>query len=296
MSDVLGIDVSKWQREMDWPTAKKAGAQFAIIRAGSINSVTGQCYEDYQFIRNSGLAPEYMPFIAYYWYFRPQWGPKKQADYFCTLTEGAFRNLRLVADVETDGNLSDYHAGESVQIFCERIRENVGQDPTMYTRAYFFNSEIEERPLWPKLDLWIARYTSRPEPWGNPGDSPLIVPRDWADWDFWQWSADRNGRGAEFGAKSASIDLDYFNGDIDALAAYSEYLFPGEIDEHVYVSREGGTILYDAHDLTHYENILPYQLPMVADGIFVNPSDNREYLVVGDHLVLKAHCSPLGAD
>ena len=34
---VNGIDVSKWQGEIDWSKAKYAGAQFAIIRAGSIN-------------------------------------------------------------------------------------------------------------------------------------------------------------------------------------------------------------------------------------------------------------------
>jgi GH25 family lysozyme M1 (1,4-beta-N-acetylmuramidase) len=74
------------------------------------------------------------------------------------------------------------------------------------------------------LELWIARYTSKGKPWGNIlpwPDSPRIKPRDYDDWDFWQWSADGNGRGAEFGASSRSIDLNYFNGD---QVAFDEYI------------------------------------------------------------------------
>lgn len=292
MSDVIGIDVSKWQGEMNWKTAAEAGAQFAFIRAGSINNVTGQCYEDSQFMRNSGLAPEHIPYIGYYWYFRPQWGPQKQADFFTNLTDGAFRNLRLVSDVEYDGGLSDYHAGESTQIFCERIQENAGLDPMMYTRAYFFNNEIEERPLWPALDLWIARYTSRAEPWGNPGDSSAIVPRDWDDWNFWQWSADSNGRGAEFGAKSRSIDINYFNGDDIALSAYSNDLFPGSYSNDVFVSRDGGALLVDEAYPDKYISVLPYGHTMVVLGVYTDPN-GVNYYKVGKGLVRQTHCSPL---
>jgi lysozyme len=293
MSDVLGIDVSKWQGEMNWETAANAGAKFAIIRAGSITNSTGQTYEDTQFIRNSALAPQFFPYVSYYFYFRPQWGPKKQADFFTQLTDGSFRNLRLVADCEYDGGLSDYHCGESIQIFCERIRENVGQDPMMYTRSYWFNNETDERPLWPTLDLWIARYTTKAEPWGNPGDSPAIVPRDWDDWTFWQWSADSNGRGAEFGAESRSIDLDYFNGDEIALSAYSNQLFPGAHAEYIYVSRVGGALLKEQVDPRVWVTVLPYGHTMVVQGMYTDPEDNIDYYVVGDGIVRKSHCSPI---
>ena len=85
----------------------------------------------------------------------------------------------------------------------------------IYTRGYYWNDYIASRSLWPLLDLAIARYTSKPEPWGNPGDEDKLRPRDWREWLFWQWSADGNGRGAEFGAQSNSIDLDYYNGSQD---------------------------------------------------------------------------------
>lgn len=292
MSNALGIDVSKWQGEMNWQKAAEAGARFAIIRAGSI-SVTGTLYEDYQFIRNSGLAPEHIPYISYYWYFRPQFGPNKQADYFCELVDGSFKNLRLVLDSENNGGLTAKLTAEANQLFCERIFNNTGIWPKLYTRATFFNPFVEERPLWSTLDLWIARYTSKPKPWGNPGDYASVTPRDWDDWVFWQWSADANGRGTEFGAKSASIDLNYFNGDELDLEAYSKAIYaPAVPSDRIYVSREGGALLYRANNLSEYVGVLPYRHKMVTDGTFT-ASDGKLYYIVGDCLVSETDATPL---
>jgi GH25 family lysozyme M1 (1,4-beta-N-acetylmuramidase) len=44
----LGVDVSHWQKRMDWQKAKDAGAEYAFIRAGSINNITGVCYTCFQ--------------------------------------------------------------------------------------------------------------------------------------------------------------------------------------------------------------------------------------------------------
>ena len=47
-----GIDVSKWNKEIDWDKVKNAGVQFAIIRAGYRGSVTGSLVEDPMFVTN----------------------------------------------------------------------------------------------------------------------------------------------------------------------------------------------------------------------------------------------------
>ncbi len=43
---VLGIDVSVWQEEIDWPQVKDAGVEFAMIRAGWRGSEQGVLAED----------------------------------------------------------------------------------------------------------------------------------------------------------------------------------------------------------------------------------------------------------
>ena len=223
MSNLLGVDVSKWSGDMDWQKCYDAGARFAFVRAGSINSVTGACYTDYQFIRNISLAPDHFP-VGCYWYFRPQHDPEKQADYFCNLIEGENWQLPPVLDLESTGGLSPTRITESAANFVLRVNENLETLPILYSRAYWLNKWTVPDDLMKILELWIARYTSKRKPWGNLlpwPDLPAIKPRDYDDWVFWQWSADGNGRGAEFGTKSRSIDLDYFNGD---QAAFDEYV------------------------------------------------------------------------
>src|SRR3990170_6057339 len=224
---VLGVDVSHWQakrgvvpvRHMDWGKCKQTGAQFAFIRAGSITKISGELYEDFEFQYNSEAAPGLMP-VGYYWYWRPNFSVTGQANYFCGLIDSKDRRLPPVVDVETTGGFGASAIAIRLAIFCENVWDNIGEWPMIYTRGSFWNPTasgpgVGDHVLWASLDLWVARYVNLPEPWGNPGDSPVVRPRHWNDWLFWQFSADGNGRGAEFGAQSASIDLDYYNGSQD---------------------------------------------------------------------------------
>ena len=42
----------------------------------------------------------------------------------------------------------------------------------------------------------------------------------WDDWTFWQYSADNNNRGKEFGVDARDIDLNWFKGSYDELLAW----------------------------------------------------------------------------
>ena len=241
----LGIDVSKWQSEMNWGIASAAGAKFAFIRAGSINNVTGVCYTDYQFIRNARLAPEYMP-IGFYWYFRPQHDPIKQANYFCDLIEQKDYKMQPVLDLEATGGKTATYITKVAGYFVLRVQERLGVLPILYSRAYWLNRYTVPDPLMKLLNLWIARYTSKGKPWGNIlpwPDSPSIKPRDYNEWLFWQWSADGNGRGPEFGASSKSIDLNRFNGtqgDLDRYVGVEEPPLPATLGVKINVEYPKG--------------------------------------------------------
>ena len=121
MSNVLGLDVSKWNKELDWRIAASAGARFAFIRAGSISSGTGVPYTDYQFTRNASLAPQYMP-VGFYWYFRPYHDPIKQANYFCDLIMGKNWKLPPVLDLEEAGNLSPLQVTTAAGTFVLAVK------------------------------------------------------------------------------------------------------------------------------------------------------------------------------
>ena len=210
-----GIDVSKWQGEMDWHKARSAGARFAFIRAGSIDNGTGICYTDYQLERNARIAPEYMP-VGFYWYYRPQFDAIKQANYFCSLIRDTRRSLPPVLDLETTGNLSPTQITNAATDFILQVYSRLNVWSLLYSRALWLNLHTIPCNVWQQIELWIARYINLPGPWSD----GYCIPRDFKNWRFWQHSADNNGRGAEFGAKSKSIDLDYFNGTQEELNAY----------------------------------------------------------------------------
>lgn len=289
MTRATGIDVSKWNGKMDWG---KAGSKvdFAFIRAGSITASSAELYEDYQFIRNSGLAPEHVDFTDYYWYFRPQYKVLEQADFFSNLIEATGRNLRPVCDSENNGGLSPSKTADSNAIFCNRVNYNLGVLPLIYTRTTFWNPYVADRDLWEDLDLWIARYSSYlVQPWYG----TYLKPRDWDAWNFWQYSADGNGKGAEYGGSSKSMDLNYFNGTPKQLAAYSNAISPIVYPDLISVSRKRNTILYELEDTYNYKSVLHPGHKMVVDGIYVRESDGTEFYVVGDGLVRKDHCAPI---
>jgi lysozyme len=205
---LLGIDVSKWQGEINWHKARSAGARFAFVRAGSCTEVQGTCYTDTQFERNARIAPDYFP-IGFYWYFRPQHDPVDQANYFCSLIQDKRYLLPPVLDIETTGGMAPNEITDAAKQFIYQVYSRLTVWCLLYSRALWLNANTISDDVWGLVDLWIARYINLAGPWAD----QKCMPRDFDTWHFWQKSANNNGLGGRFGAKSASIDIDYFNGD-----------------------------------------------------------------------------------
>lgn len=202
---ILGIDVSWWQGEVNWLTAEQAGAEFAFIRAGSANSVTGNPYTDFALATH--LMDCHLP-RGFYWYFRPNHTPVEQANYFADLLLGERNDLGLVCDIENSAGLLPGDLQNRIKTFLDTL-EARGHSPIIYTRASFWNFAVGN-PSWAsQYPLWCARYTTF-------GDTPTMSgpwadgrfkPSSWDQWEYWQFSADGNGLGSRFGVESGSIDL-----------------------------------------------------------------------------------------
>lgn len=234
----LFIDFAHWQGKMNHARAaarlrelNPSGRALGIMRVGSINNETGICYRDYQYDNNKA-ALDYYDEIGFYWYFRPNWPAKKQADYFHNLIEQAVGPLNELAwDSDVFGQFYIWR-GKKIRIMCD-FEEHGGLSPKgvtqaitgfvncfflypiAYLRGWWWNDhtnfpEFSTEPIG-YMALIIARYADLDHPWN---DDPRTKPRDWSDWDGWQFSADGNGRGAEFGAESNSIDLSWVNGQL----------------------------------------------------------------------------------
>jgi len=207
---VKGIDVSKWQGEINWQKAKSAGAQFAFVRAGSVDNPTGTCYEDFQFQRNARLALPVMP-VGFYWYFRPNQNAVKQAEFFMNVIRGKDYKLYPTVDVEENGGLSASSVAIAIWSFLNRVYQQMGVRCLIYTSSGFWNSYVERTTWVREYPLWVAHWNVQ---------MPTL-PADWLayaeTYTFWQSYVGNDG--PEYGMKSQGLDHDVYNGDWEKFAA-----------------------------------------------------------------------------
>ena len=163
-----GIDVSKWQGEIDWDKVKNAGVEFAIIRAGYRGSVTGAIVEDPYFQANmKGAAASGIPVGVYFF---------TQAVNEVEAVEEASAVLKLVTQFELDypifidtegagGNgRADGLDVETRTLVCEafcRTIENGGYRAGVYASRNWYNNCLETTKL-DHYSIWLAEYRSVP--------------------------------------------------------------------------------------------------------------------------------------
>lgn len=233
---IVGIDVSKWQGRMDWGVAEPK-IHFAYIKASQ-----GRDVADPAFIENwLGAGVHGIPRGAYH-YFVPRRSPvndpKLQASFFASQLDGDFGQLPPMLDCETDPDgLSIQEMVERIYKFLNEFKNLTGLECGVYTRSGWWDPQVtngeKSATDFPHISgdgirpLWVAQYNSVIQ-------FPS-VPWDWERrygqtcWTFWQWSADGNLKGPEYGAQSKSIDLNRFNGSLEEFnKRFDLDLDPGE--------------------------------------------------------------------
>lgn len=208
---IEGIDVSKWQGEIDWPAVVSAGKTFCILRASyGTNPVAEQT-----------LPKKWMPattagmICGAYHYFLPgneESQVRAQAQLFLSqfneaapVSQTAY--LPAVIDIEAAAD------GVDNETYAERIRQWMeivessdrfaGRPTIIYTRQSFWR-EIGDPDGFSDHPLWVADYSRKPP----------RLPSGWNDYAFFQYSDGGSVEGIE-----GDVDLDEFNGTLDQLEA-----------------------------------------------------------------------------
>ena len=206
-----GIDVSVYQRAIDWTKVAAAGKSFALIR-----STYGDVRIDSTFPAN--IRGAYAAGIRAGPYHCKGFGltstttdtaviadAKSEAAYFLSVAGSYIQDgyLRPVLDVEQ----ADAQAMGSAKLnlwittWISEVRAQKQVEPFIYTSQSVAQSYLnaETRPY----ARWIAR-------WGS--TSPSV------DWDFWQYSSTGKVDGVQ-GTGAGYVDLDRFRGDLARLDA-----------------------------------------------------------------------------
>ncbi len=191
-----GIDVSRWQGEVDWTKVKKSGkVDFAIMRAGygkEYDQVDPTFHTNMKNAQAAGI-----PCGAYWYsYAASAADAKQEAKVFLDTIKGYSFEYPVVFDIEdpSQSTLSPSVIAEIIDTFCGAV-EAEGYYCVLYSYASFFNSHIPDSTE-KKYDIWVAHtQTTKPDYTGNYG--------------IWQYS--------HTGAVSG------ISGDVDMNYAYRDY-------------------------------------------------------------------------
>lgn len=170
-----GIDVSRFQGNIDFDRVKASGIQVVYIKSGEGGNITDPFFErNYEKATRAGL-------IVGFYYYLTALNPEEarlQAEDFYDLIRGKDFTARPVMDYENFDGLEREDINEIGIAFLEELEALTGITPMIYTDANVAQTIWTDR--FSKYPLWIADYTSRDE--FPPG---ITV---WDTWTGYQYS------------------------------------------------------------------------------------------------------------
>ncbi len=163
---VLGIDVSKWNGEIDWNAVKESGVEFVIIRCGYRGSKTGALVEDPYFRQNIKGATAAGLDVGIYFFTQAidQKEAVEEASMALSMVEGYVLNYPIFIDTEGSGG-----RGDSLDVatrtavceaFCETI-EAAGYTSGVYASRSWFYNNVNDAELSDYV-RWLAEYREEP--------------------------------------------------------------------------------------------------------------------------------------
>jgi GH25 family lysozyme M1 (1,4-beta-N-acetylmuramidase) len=197
---VPGIDVSTYQRRIDWRQVAATRIRFAIVRAS-----LGNTYVDTKYRRNASGASAHGLVVGAYHFAKPghaPWDAKAEANHFLRVARNAPGDVVPVLDIEDSGGLSRPQLWRWAKRWLTHVRERTGLRAMIYSGNYFWSHYMGNTSWFGRHGYphWVAHwYVRRPDvpgrSWGGRG------------WTFWQWSATGRVPGIR-----GPVDLDWFGG------------------------------------------------------------------------------------
>jgi lysozyme len=156
-----GIDVSRWQGNIDWAKVKASGIQFAIIKAGGSDDgfYTDSRWEaNYKGAKANGIA------VGAYYFVGPKCvnaaAGKADAERFIRLLKGKQLEYPVFMDNEAQPASAKAGITEAAIAFCETM-EAAGYFVGIYGSAYSgFRERMDDSRL-SAYTHWVAQYASK---------------------------------------------------------------------------------------------------------------------------------------
>lgn len=194
---IHGIDVSRYQKQIEWKEVKAMNIRGIKIGFAFIKATEGEQDRDVQFKRNWRMASQANVPRGAYHFFIPSKDPEKQAQNFIKTVRLKPGDLPPVLDVETTNNLTADQLSARCKIWLDIVEAHYKVRPIIYTNADFYGKFLGKK--FDDYPLWVAHYYEKRKP---------RIKRDWAIWQH-------NDAGRVNGI-DAHVDFNVFNGDSTA--------------------------------------------------------------------------------
>lgn len=166
--ETKGIDVSKWQGNIDWQAVAGAGIDFAIIRVGYRGYTAGTLVEDEYFRKNIAGATKAGIKVGVYFFTQAitEAEAVEEASMAIASVKGYHLDYPIFIDTEWSGgypngradNLSKDQRTKVVKAFCKTV-QNSGYKAGVYASKSWYQSNLYADELNDYL-IWVAQYNT----------------------------------------------------------------------------------------------------------------------------------------
>ncbi len=174
---IEGVDISKWQSDVDWPAVKAAGIKFAFIK-----STEGGDHLDSRFLENwHGAKAAGIPRSAYHFVFWCR-SAHEQAAWFKQNVPADPEALPPVLDLEWNAEsrtcparIPFDEARAKIRVMLKAMEEHTGKKPIIYTDITFHEDVLGN--LFDEYPYWVRSTAAEPH-------------QRYKDrhWSFWQYT------------------------------------------------------------------------------------------------------------
>lgn len=216
----IGVDVSHWYGLINWFTMRSKGIRFAITKATDIGWHNKGFIDD-KAIRNYTLSKQEGILTGAYHWLDPRTDPYYQADYFLNEFYSKYpTDFPPALDFEDANVISYSDMLWRAQVWLAIVEQETGRTPLLYTSpGYMMNFDKSKTGFLSHYPLWNAHYIQRTYP---------LIAYPWEKYTIWQysdrghypyyiWNDPKSGRGKEYGGEAYSLDMNWFDGNYDAL-------------------------------------------------------------------------------
>ena len=156
----IGIDISRWQGDVDFEKVKAAGCEFVYMRIGGLDD--GELYTDRYFSANLAGAKAAGLKIGIYWHAEEGSAEevRKSVAYLMKVLDGQALDFPIAYDWEDYKNFERYGMNLADLNNCLKVFETAVEE-NGYTACLYGSKNFQEN-VWTcpkKLPVWLAHYT-----------------------------------------------------------------------------------------------------------------------------------------